>query len=376
MTSSRPVLNIDLNTIASNYNYLTKLCKNAEVAAVVKADCYGLGASQIVPILQQQGCKHFFVANYEEGVVLRKVHKDLKIYVLNGLFADEADILTEYNLIPVLHNCEQVLIWKERAIKLSKKLPCIIKVDVGMRRLGMSVTDFDKFLESAANRHLEILYIMSHLTSSEEQNNPSNQIQLQKFEQLAQMLPNIARSLANSGAIFLGPQYHFDLVRPGAALYGICCDFRGGINCSVDLHAPIIHMHELLPGESIGYNQIYVNNTSNSMLTATIPIGYADGFFRSLSNKAILYVDGIKVPIIGRISMDMTVVDVSKVPRDKLFLGKQVEIIGPNSKISHLSGYAQTNEYEILTSLGQRFKRVYTIVSPSCLIATLAVGGV
>lgn len=360
MTSSRPVLNIDLNIIANNYIYLTKLCLASEVAAVVKADCYGLGASRIVPVLQQQGCKHFFVANYEEGIALREAHKDINIYVLNGLFADEVVILTEYNLIPVLHNYEQVRIWQEYATKLCKKLPCIVKIDVGMKRLGMSVTDFDKFLESAADSHLEILYIMSHLTSSEEQDNPSNQIQLQKFEQLAQMLPNIARSLANSGAIFLGPQYHFDLVRPGAALYGICFDSQNGINCAVQLHAPIIHMHELLPGESIGYNQIYVNNSNNSVLTATIPIGYADGFFRSLSNKAILYIDGIKVPIIGRISMDMTAIDVSMIPRDKLFLGKQVEIIGPNSKISHLSGYAKTNEYEILTSLGQRFKRVYT----------------
>jgi alanine racemase len=361
MMTSRPILNIDLNIIAQNYNYLTKLCQASQVSAVVKADCYGLGASKIVPILLQQGCQHFFVANYEEAIAMRKISNYIKIYVLNGLFADEADILTEYNLIPVLHNYEHVMIWKEHATKLSRKLPCIVKVDVGMRRLGMSVADFDKFLERCHDQHFEILYIMSHLTSSEEQDNPSNQMQLEKFEQFAKMLPNINKSLANSGGIFLGPQYHFDLVRPGAALYGICHDSQDGINCTVELHAPIIHMHELLPGESIGYNQIYVNNSQNMMLTATIPLGYADGFFRSLSNKAILYIDGIKVPIIGRISMDMTVVDVSLVPRDKLFLGQQVEIIGSNSKISHLSDYAQTNEYEILTSLGQRFKRIYLI---------------
>jgi alanine racemase len=359
MTSSRPILNIDLNIIAQNYNYLTKLCQASAVSAVVKADCYGLGASKIVPILLQQGCQHFFVANYEEAIDVRKISNDIKIYVLNGLFADEADILTEYNLIPVLHNYEHVMIWKEHATKLGRKLPCIVKVDVGMRRLGMSVADFDKFLESCHDQHLEILYIMSHLTSSEEQGNPSNQAQLEKFQQFATMLPSVNKSLANSGGIFLGPQYHFDLVRPGAALYGICYDSQDVINCPVELHAPIIHMHQLLPGESIGYNQIYVNNSQNTMLTATIPLGYADGFFRSLSDKAILYIDGIRAPIIGRISMDMTVVDVSLVPRDKLFLGQQVEIIGPNSKISHLSDYAQTNEYEILTSLGGRFKRIY-----------------
>lgn len=361
MTSSRPILNIDLNIIAQNYKYLTKLCQASQVSAVVKADCYGLGASKIVPILLQQGCQHFFVANYEEAIAVRKISDDIKIYVLNGLFADEADILTDYNLIPVLHNYEHVMIWQEHATKLGRKLPCIVKVDVGMRRLGMSGADFDKFLESCHDQHLEILYIMSHLTSSEEQGNPSNQLQLHKFQQFATMLPNANKSLANSGGIFLGPQYHFDLVRPGAALYGICHNSQDGIKAAVELHAPIIHMHELLPGESIGYNQIYVNNSRSAMRTATIPLGYADGFFRSLSDKAILYIDGIRAPIIGRISMDMTMVDASLVPRDKLFLGQQVEIIGPNSKISHLSNYAQTNEYEILTSLGGRFKRIYRL---------------
>lgn len=360
MTSSRPILNIDLNIIANNYNYLTKLCQASKVSAVVKANCYGLGANEIVPILKQQGCQHFFVANYEEGIALRKVlNNGINIYILNGLFADEAGMLTEHNLIPVLHSYDQLLIWKNHASKLNRKLPCIVKVDVGMRRLGMSGADFDKFLSGAFDQHLEILYIMSHLTSSEEQSNPSNQTQLKKFQQFARKIPNIRKSLANSGGIFLGPQYHFDLTRPGAALYGISYDAQDGINCAVELHAPIIHMHELLPGESMGYNQIYVNNSKKTMLTATIAIGYADGFFRSLSDRAILYIDGIRVAIIGRISMDMTVIDVSLVPREKLFLGQKVEIIGPNSKISHLSECAQTNEYEILTSLGSRFKRIY-----------------
>lgn len=361
MTSSKCVLNINLNNILMNYRSIGNICDGSKIGAVVKANCYGLGIHKIATSLHHDGCKDFFVANCEEGMILRQIlTENVNIYVLNGVFADELDFFKEFNLIPVLNYLEQIYIWHGFAIKLGTKLACIIHIDTGMHRLGMVEKEFDIFT-AVGFPLLDIRYIMSHLASSEDPDNKFNEAQLEKFTRMTGKLPTIKKSLANSGSIFLGKNYHFDLVRPGAALYGINSTVLSAstIKNSIGLFAPIIQIHELLPGESVGYYSQYTNNDTKSCLIATIPIGYADGLFKILSSKAVTYVNGCKAPILGLISMDLTVIDVSLVPSEYLYIGQKVEIIGHNSNLGTIAKLALTNEYEILTRLGQRFKRIY-----------------
>ncbi|GAB4164391.1 MAG: alanine racemase [Rickettsiaceae bacterium] len=365
MSTSKCVLNINLDTIERNYNILRQICGNSEVGAAVKANCYGLGADKIAPMLQKAGCQHFFVANCDEGVTLRQTLGQIPyIYVLNGVFTGELSVFKEYNLVPVLNYLEQLITWQNFAQLLGKKLPCLIHVDTGMHRLGMSEREFDQVV-SFNIKELDILYVMSHLASAEEPENPYNENQLNKFTKIAGKVPKIKRSLANSSGIFLGKGYHFDLVRPGAALYGINptpSRPEAVTENPVSLFAPIIQIHELGPNESAGYNSTYINNTNVSCQIATIPIGYADGVDRHLSNKGVMYINGIKAPIIGRVSMDLTIIDLSLIPQKDIFLGQQVEVMGPNNKLDDIAKLADTNGYEILTKLGYRFEKIYTYI--------------
>jgi alanine racemase len=363
MSSSRSTLHIKLSTIGNNYTSLRKLCPEAEVGAVVKANCYGLGADKITPVLQKSGCKSFFVANCEEGVNLRKIlAPNADIYLLHGVFESELDVLEEYNLIPVLNHAGQVEIWKNFARKLGRKLPCFLHIDTGMHRLGMSIKEFNELINDRDINAIDILYVMSHLTSAESEENVYNKRQIEAFTSIADKLKDSKRSLVSSSGVFLGAKYHFDLVRPGAALYGINSTLRTNepiISNPLRLFSPIIQIHEILPGESVGYDSTYTNNTNKTCRIATIPIGYADGFIRHLSNRGLTYINGVVAPVIGVISMDLTVIDVSLVPDDDLFLGQQVEIIGDNNKTDDMAKAAGTNSYEILTKLGYRFDKIY-----------------
>lgn len=362
MTHSKCSLQINLNIIKENYNLLRNLCAS-EVGAAVKANAYGLGVSQIAPVLRNSGCKHFFVSCLDEGIEIRKIiGKDPFIYVLHGVFKNEPKIFVEYNLIPVLNHLIQVELWQNYASSLSRKLPCIIHVDTGMHRLGMPKLEIEAFKIEKDAVNLDVLYIMSHLSSAEDIKNPENKNQLDKFKEYTKQFSRIKKSLANSSGIFLGKDYHFDLVRPGAALYGLnpapyLKDSK--IKNPVKLFAPIIQIHNLPSGESVGYNCTYNNVEKNSVLIATIPVGYADGFSRAFSNKGEVYIDGFKAPIIGRVSMDLITINVSNIPTEKLFLGAQIELIGDHCKPEQIAQLIDTNGYEVLTMLGNRYEYVY-----------------
>ncbi len=359
MINSKCDLTINLNIIAQNYLLLKKLCPQSQVSAVVKANCYGLGIKDIAPILYNHDCRHFFVANYEEGIDLRNIiGNDANIYILNGFFQSEANILIAHNLIPVIFNLEQAMIWQQHSIILNKKLKCIIHVNTGLNRLDMSSIDFNKFIKIGF-KELDILYIMSHLASSEEADNISNKIQLDKFLQLTNVIPYFKKTIANSGGILLGKEYHLDLVRPGAALYGINIHLSYNFQNPIELKAPIIQLNELKIGESVGYNWTFTNTNNKSCQIATISIGYADGLPRDLSNVGTTYINGFKAPIVGLISMDSTIIDVSNVPKEHLFFEQKVEIIGKNNKLCHIACDAHTSEYEVLTRLGARLNRIY-----------------
>jgi len=362
MSSSKCTLQVSLNIIEENYQALSHACPNSETGAAVKADCYGLGMKQISPVLKKSGCKHFFVANIEEGVSLRKIlGADVNIYVLNGVFSDETMAFREYGLVPILNHFAQIRVWQEFAFKLHQPLPCFIHFDTGMNRLGMPESESINLVQEDT-AGLDVLCVISHLASSEERDNVYNERQLEKFTKLANKFPNAKRSLANSSGIFLGLDYQFDLVRPGAALYGINPSNESMIKNPVQLFAPIIQIHQLMPGESAGYNSTYTNSTRNSCSIATIPIGYADGFLRCLSNKFVFHINGHKAPIVGRVSMDLVIIDVSLVPERDLTLGQKVEVLGNNCTPDGMSQIAQTNAHEILTGLGSRFDRIYTYI--------------
>ena len=360
MISSKCNLQIRLDVVEENYRALSMLCPNSETGAVVKANCYGLGMKQISPVLKKSGCKHFFVANIEEGVSLRKIlGADINIFVLNGVFSGETKAFKEHGLVPILNHFAQIRIWQEFAFKLHQPLPCFIHFDTGMNRLGMPESESINLVQEDT-AGLDVLCVMSQLVSGEESDNLYNKKQLEKFTKLASKFPNAKRSLANSSGIFLGLDYQFDLVRPGAALYGINPTNESAIKNPVQLFAPIIQMHQLPSGESVGYNSTYTNSTIESCSIATIPIGYADGFSRHLSNKFAVYINGHKAPIIGRVSMDLVSIDVSLVPAEEVFLGQRVEVIGDNCTPDKIAQVAQTNAHEILTGLGDRFDRIYT----------------
>lgn len=403
MDVDRPLLEIDLEVISNNYKTLCELtATRAIVAAAIKADCYGLGAKHVVPSLYAVGCRHFFVANIEEAIEVRSIisaecgfdnrglldrtymdehhmdepcmsdpcaneyHVDMpymdppRIYVLNGVFASTVKSMLEHDIVPILNNLAQIQLWSEFATKIGKKLDAIIHIDSGMNRLGVRLDEFNSLV--AANKllpPLNVTMLISHLSSSDEPHNHSNPYQLDTFLQAVKLLHGCKRSIANSGGIFLGKEYHLEMVRPGAALYGLCThpEAHKYIHNPVHLSAPIIQVQTLKVGESIGYNRTFV--TKKEMMVATLPLGYADGFLRSQSSKAKMYIDGQEVNVVGRVSMDLVTIDVSNVPRDKLLLGAHVEVIGSHQTPDQLAISAGTVGYEIITSLGNRYKKVY-----------------
>lgn len=362
MNEAKCILEIDLAKICFNYLALSNICEKAEVAAAVKANSYGLGADIIAPILQSKGCKSFFVASIDEGIAVRKaLGRAASIFVLNGIFYNDIKEFLHYNLIPVLNNLKQVEIWQDCALSNSSKLECLIHINTGMNRLGMSGKEIQSILDNPdLLSGLAVKYIVSHLSAAESADNPYNHQQLAMFKHYLSAFPKAKASLANSSGIFLGPQYHFDLTRPGAALYGINPLIDGTVNPMqnpVRLVAPIIQLQELSAKDHIGYNMTFT--TERSSVIATLPLGYADGYPRALSNKGEVYIGKYRAPIVGRISMDLITIDVTDLPPEEIFLGREVEIIGNYCTPDKIANIIGTIGYEILTMLGNRYKKVY-----------------
>jgi alanine racemase len=342
----RAKLTVDLGIIKDNYHYLQTITK-AKVSAAIKSDSYGLGANNIAPALFNAGCRDFFVAHLGEGIDARKFlpSEDANIYVLHGPTVNSIKEFMEYNLIPTLSNLHQIEIWEKSNLNGKS----IIHVDTGMNRFGIDPEDF----ASLKTLHKGVEYIISHLANDGDPQNPYNKLQLDKFIN-ATANHKIKKCLAASGGVFLGPEYHFDMVRAGAALYGIGSISNPNIKNPVKLTAPIIHLNNCSSEAYIGYSSIAKVDAGS--ILATIPIGYADGLFRSWGkNNGSMFINGIKVPIMGTLSMDLTVLDVTGI---NCALGDEVEIIGPNNTPDQIAPLVGTVGYEILTSLKcGRFER-------------------
>jgi alanine racemase len=356
------LLKIDLNALRNNYRLLKSKLGSAACGAAVKADAYGLGALKVSQTLTEEGCRHLFVAHLEEAIVLRPhISDSVAIYVMHGSPAGYEPEFLEYRCIPVLNSAEQILAWRTLAESRQTELPAIIQLDTGMSRMGLSGAEVQAWLaDPDFIRGIQLQYLMSHLACAEDQEDPMNAQQLALFNRLRETLPKCGASLANSSGIFLGADFHFDLARPGAALYGIApvAGQPNPMQAVAHLQGKIIQTREIAAGTGVGYSLTWRSTQPGRI--ATVAVGYADGWLRALSNRGVVHIDGIKAAMVGNVSMDTITIDVSHVPLSKLVPGTLVDLISSENTVDQIAARAGTIGYEILTSLGHRYHREYS----------------
>lgn len=352
------VLEVDLGAVAANWRSLRARHPAGAVAAVVKADGYGLGAAPVAARLHRESCAHFFTAHLAEAVAIRAAVPGAMVAALNGLWPGDTPEYAAHDVLPVLGSLGEVEAWSAEARRLGRTLPALLHVDTGMNRLGLPAVELDRLAaEPERLAGVSVRYVMTHLVSAEDPADGVNERQRVRFAAACARLPAAPRSLANSSGIFLGPAYASDLARPGAALYGIN-PTPGEANpmagC-VRLRARIVQVRDVAAGERVGYNGIWT--APRPARIATVTVGYADGLLRALSNAGEARFDGAPVPLVGRVSMDLTTFDVTAAPG--AVAGAWIELIGPHLSPDAVAERAGTNGYEILTALGRRYRRVY-----------------
>ncbi len=354
------LLTIDLAAVEANWRHLSALANGVPCAGVVKADAYGVGAVEVTKRLLASGCRSFFVAQFVEALELKPLlPTDATIAVLNGLLPGSESAYQAAGIIPVANSLAQLVAWSRFCADFGKRLPVYLQIDTGMARLGLSESELQQLTASPELfEAVSLELVMSHLACGDEPDSPANQAQLDRFNRARAMLPKARASFANSAGIFLGPDYHFDLCRPGAALYGINVGpLTEGIRQVVALHGRIAQIRSVPAGTSVGYSHTFT--ATQPMRLATVAVGYADGLPRSLGNAGSAWVDGIRLPIVGRVSMDSMIIDITALPDGRLKPGDFVELIGPHQCADDLGRDAGTMGYEVLTRLGSRYPRVY-----------------
>ncbi|CEG09970.1 Alanine racemase, biosynthetic [Afipia felis] len=355
-------LAVDLRAVRSNYRLLrSRLRASTLCAGVVKADGYGLGATYVSRALFAEGCRHFFVAHLDEGLALRPyLPRSAAIFILNGLPRGAERECAAAGLVPVLNSPEQAGAWAGCARTRGQRLPAVLQVDSGMNRLGLTAGEAARFAETPARSGVvDLRYIMSHLACADTPAHEANAMQLATFRQLAGLFPDVPRSLANSSGIFLGPDYHFSLVRPGSALYGVNPDpaATNPMQSVVRLTAKVIQLRNVMPGDCVGYG--WDARARGEARLATLSLGYADGFHRAWGKGGAVFFEGLRLPVVGRVSMDSIVIDASAIAPGRLGPDSEVEVIGDDQPLDDLASVADTIGYEVLTGLGSRYQRIY-----------------
>ncbi len=355
------VLTVDLAAIVANYRLLQGRLGKTEAAAVVKADAYGLGLAKVAPALAAAGCRTFCVAHVAEGIQARHaLGKAATVVVLNGLLAGAEDEFAEHALVPALGSLAEIDRWRAFCAKRGKSLPCWLHVDTGMLRLGLPPDELDALAADRARLDgLDVAVVMGHLACADERKHPKNAEQLAAFAAARRALAIGKASFANSGGVFLGPQYHFDVARPGVALYGVAPQ-AGEPNPMaqvVRLQGKIVQVRRVDTPQTVGYGATHRIEGPGKI--ATVPVGYADGYLRSLSNRGTGYIGDFPAPVVGRVSMDLITLDVTGIPENVAAVGALVDLIGPRNPVDKVAADAGTIGYEILTSLGARYHRVY-----------------
>lgn len=361
------MLTIDLAAIQSNWLKLQSIGAGAHVAGVIKANAYGLGADQVGKALYEVGCREFFFASISEALAARFfLSSDAIIYVLGGIRKGDERLLIESNLTPVLCSLSSIDGWAKANAALSSNAPSAIKVDTGMTRFGLDLRDFESLCHNEnLLRAINPVLLMSHLACADDREHPLNLQQQYSFANCAKLikalLPNLRFSLANSSGIFLGVQWHFDLLRPGAALYGInpVPNNSNPMLPVVRLSLPIMQVRTLDTSAAIGYGSSVV--LPDGARIAVVAGGYADGLHRTLGLQPEGYLNGKRVRSVGRMSMDSTMFDISSLdlPSEQL-LGLEIDVINSHLSLEYLSKKNASLGYEILTSLGAgRYPREY-----------------
>lgn len=339
-------LTIDLDAIAANWRALDRMSDpTTQTAAVVKADAYGLGAKRVVRALAEAGARRFFVAVAEEGAAVRQaLGPGPQINVLSGHMAGDTEMIHDLDLTPMLNSVDQIT----RHLESLPGHPFGIQLDTGMNRLGLEAEEWEALAALVLDANPEL--VMSHLACSDEPGHPMNEAQLAEFHAMTDGI-GVPRSFAATGGILLGPEYHFELTRPGVGLYGgrPFVDARPVVGLSL----PVIQIREVAPGEIVGYSCGWV--AEQPSLIATVAAGYADGLTRRYSNAALLWDGETPCPIVGRVSMDLITVDVSHL-RD---VPRSLDLLGMMQGVDDLADVAGTIGYEVLTSLGHRYARRY-----------------
>ena len=332
---------------------------------MIKADAYGLGIGPIARALTNEGCKTFFVASIDEGRIAREVQPGAVIYVLDGLLPGAEAHYSGFDLRPVLSSLAEVRDWATYSRSRNQKLAAAVHIETGMHRLAMPEDELRQLAaEPGIFAEFNLCLVMSHLACADEPANPMNEMQRERFNALRSLLPPAPASLSNSGGTFLGSNYHYDLVRPGIALYGGRAHEgkENPMRTVVRMAARIVHIQNVPTGETIGYGGTF--KVQRPSRIATIACGYADGFLRALSVATgepgpVGYIGDYPVPVVGRVSMDFITVDVTDVPQDLVRRGGWVEVMGDRVTVDDLTDQAGTIGYELLSRLGPRVHRVY-----------------
>ncbi len=363
MTDFEPAsLTVRLGAIAENYRSFRRMAGAAATAAVVKADGYGLGSRMVAPALANAGAETFFVARLQEGVTLRPLLPKARIFVLDGAPPDAVPGLISHQLTPVLNSLAEIAAWGAAAKVAQDALDAAIHIDTGMNRLGLPNDELATLAAEWKTRlsGINLVLLMSHLACADDMGPEAvmNRRQLERFRIALAMLPPTPASLAASNGIYLGKDYHFDLVRPGVGLYGAGPRGRENPMKTVAiLTARVLQVRRIDKGESVGYAATF--HAKRPTMIATVALGYADGFPRAASNRGFAVIGATRVPIAGRVSMDLITLDVSALktpPRP----GDEVELMGDAIALAEVAEAAGTNEYEILTRLSSRVPRRYT----------------
>ncbi|MCP5145424.1 MAG: alanine racemase [Gammaproteobacteria bacterium] len=366
MSQPTATITINLDALVSNYRALCSMAASGTCAAVVKADAYGLGVVPVARALAAAACREFFVADVNEGVALRAVlpSADFRIHVFEGVDDASAEATMAANLWPVLNSDRQIDCWQRTARRVGRELPCTLHVDTGMNRLGMPAHDALTRAGRADGLHgLALQLLITHLACADDPANPMNAAQLRAFGDVTAAFGNIRTSIANSGGLMMAPEYHGDLPRPGIAMYGgnpqpgQDSPFR----TVVTMTARVLQTRQVAAGATVGYGASYCAPGTRTL--ATLAAGYADGYPRALSNRGWVAISGHRAPVVGRVSMDTTVVDITDLPL-AVSAGLDVaELIGTTISLDSVARWADSINYAVLTGLGRRPDRRYSLVA-------------
>lgn len=352
-------LTVDPAAIAENYRRVRQAAAGTVVAAVVKADAYGMGMGLAAPALAAEGCRDFFVATLGEGIALRRLLPHGRIFMLGGFDSATGESFVTYGLTPVLNTRGEIEAARQLARARGAALAAALHIDTGMNRLGLGADDVTQLAaDPLAFDGLAIALVMSHFACADTSGHPLTETQAARFAAARTMMPKAPASLAASAGIYRDPAYHLDMVRPGCALYGInpTPEAANPMRPVCRLEARVLQVRRVPPGETLGYGATY--RATRPLTVATVAAGYADGVLRSAGNVGYAHGAGHRLPIIGRVSMDLITVDVSALPPGDAERLTWVTLLGPERPVDIVAAESGTIGYEILTRLAPRAQRI------------------